>query len=78
MHARVEINHCDGRECISIMLDREEEVNEFMLRLIERSFIVNYEPRYSGSCYEGSVWCGDGHYLTITTKKNEEKENEKL
>ena len=46
-----------------------EQVNEFMLMLIEKSFIVNCEPRYVGAFYEGSVWCGDEHYLRITTKR---------
>ena len=50
-----------------------EQVNEFMLMLIEKSFIVNCEPRYLGAFYEGSVWCGDEHYLRITTKRVEEK-----
>ena len=61
------INVCTG--CISIILDNEEQVNEFMLMLIEKSFIVNCEPRYVGAFYEGSVWCGDEHYLRITTKR---------
>ena len=64
---------CDEKECISIILDNEEQVNEFMLMLIEKSFIVNCEPRYVGAFYEGSVWCGDEHYLRITTKRVEEK-----
>ena len=51
------------------ILDNEEQVNEFMLMLIEKSFIVNCEPRYVGAFYEGSVWCGDEHYLRITTKR---------
>lgn len=49
-----------------------------MLMLIEKSFIVNFEPRYSGAVYEGSVWCGDDHYLRITTKSVEEKKDEEL
>lgn len=40
-----------------------------MLMLIEKSFIVNCEPRYVGTFYEGNVWCGDEHYLRITTKR---------
>lgn len=44
-----------------------------MLKLIEKTFIVNYEPRYFGASYEGSVWCGDDHYLRITTRRVEEK-----
>ena len=46
--------------------------------LIEKSFIVNHEPRYAGLCYEGSVWCGDEHYIRIMTKENEEKSDEEL
>ena len=65
----VEFGLCDEKECISIILDNEEQVNEFMLMLIEKSFIVNCEPRYLGAFYEGSVWCGDEHYLRITTKR---------
>ena len=68
-----EFGLCDEKECISIILDNEEQVNEFMLMLIEKSFIVNCEPRYLGAFYEGSVWCGDEHYLRITTKRVEEK-----
>ena len=60
MYAQVEFGLCDEKECISIILDNEEQVNEFMLMLIEKSF-------------EGSVWCGDEHYLRITTKRVEEK-----
>lgn len=67
--AQVEFGLCDEKECISIILDNEEQVNEFMLMLIEKSFIVNCEPRYVGAFYEGSVWCGDEHYLRITTKR---------
>ena len=69
MFAQVEFGLCDEKECISIILDNEEQVNEFMLMLIEKSFIVNCEPRYVGAFYEGSVWCGDEHYLRITTKR---------
>ena len=69
MYAQVEFGLCDEKECISIILDNEEQVNEFMLMLIEKSFIVNCEPRYLGAFYEGSVWCGDEHYLRITTKR---------
>ncbi len=76
MYAQVEFDLYDKKECISIILDNEEQVNEFMLMLIEKSFIVNYEPRYSGAFYEGSVWCGDEHYLKITTKRVEEKDEE--
>ena len=65
----VEFGLCDEKECISIILDNEEQVNEFMLMLIEKSFIVNCEPRYVGAFYEGNVWCGDEHYLRITTKR---------
>ena len=64
MFAQVEFGLCDEKECISIILDNEEQVNEFMLMLIEKSFIVNCEPRYLGAFYEGSVWCGDEHYLS--------------
>lgn len=41
-----------------IILDNEEQVNEFMLMLYEKSFIVNCEPRYVGAFYEGKclVW----------------------
>lgn len=46
MFAQVEFGLCDEKECISIILDNEEQVNEFMLMLIEKSFIVNCEPRY--------------------------------
>ena len=46
MYAQVEFGLYDEKECISIILDNEEQVNEFMLMLIEKSFIVNYEPRY--------------------------------
>ena len=46
MYAQVEFDLYDKKECISIILDNEEQVNEFMLMLIEKSFIVNYEPRY--------------------------------
>ena len=73
MYAQVEFGLCDEKECITIILDNEEQVNEFMLMLIEKSFIVNCEPRYLGAFYEGSVWCGDEHYLRITTKRVEEK-----
>lgn len=56
--AQVEFGLCDEKECISIILDNEEQVNEFMLMLIEKSFIVNCEPRYVGAFYEGMclVW----------------------
>ena len=64
MFAQVEFGLCDEKECISIILDNEEQVIEFMLMLI-----VNCEPRYLGAFYEGSVWCGDEHYLRITTKR---------
>lgn len=40
MFAQVEFGLCDEKECISIILDNEEQVNEFMLMLIEKSFIV--------------------------------------
>ena len=60
MYAQVEFGLCDEKECISIILDNEEQVNEFMLMLIEKSFIVN-------------CWRGDEHYLRITTKRVEEK-----
>ena len=73
MFAQVEFGLCDEKECISIILDNEEQVNEFMLMLIEKSFIVNCEPRYLGAFYEGSVWCGDEHYLRITTKRRSEE-----
>lgn len=69
MYAQVGFGLCDEKECISIILDNEEQVNEFMLMLIEKSFIVNCEPRYVGAFYEGNVWCGDEHYLRITTKR---------
>ena len=69
MFAQVEFGLCDEKECISIILDNEEQVNEFMLMLIEKSFIVNCERRYLGTFYEGRVWCGDEHYLRITTKR---------
>lgn len=44
MYAQVEFGLCDEKECISIILDNEEQVNEFMLMLIEKSFIysMNY------------------------------------
>lgn len=35
MFAQVEFGLCDEKECISIILDNEEQVNEFMLMLIE-------------------------------------------
>ena len=54
MFAQVEFGLCDEKECISIILDNEEQVNEFMLMLIEKSFIVNCEPRYVGTFYEGN------------------------
>lgn len=41
MYAQVEFGLCDEKECISIILDNEEQVNEFMLMFIEKSFIVN-------------------------------------
>ena len=37
MFAQVEFGLCDEKECISIILDNEEQVNEFMLMLIEKS-----------------------------------------
>lgn len=72
MNAQVEFCQYNNKECISIILDNEEQVNDFMLKLIEKTFIVNYEPRYFGASYEGSVWCGDDHYLRITTRRVEE------
>lgn len=78
MYAQVEFGLYDKKQCISIILDNEEEVNECMQILIEKSFIVNQEPRYAGLCYEGSVWCGDEHYIRIMTKENEEKSDEEL
>ena len=33
MFAQVEFGLCDEKECISIILDNEEQVNEFMLIL---------------------------------------------
>lgn len=35
------------------------------------SFLVS--AGYLPDTYEGSVWCGDEHYLRITTKRVEEK-----
>ena len=55
MYAQVEFGLYDKKQCISIILDNEEEVNECMQILIEKSFIVNHEPRYAGLCYEGSI-----------------------
>ena len=43
MYAQVEFGLCDEKECISIILDNEEQVNEFMLMLIEKSFIVIWD-----------------------------------
>ena len=53
MFAQVEFGLCDEKECISIILDNEEQVNEFMLMLIEKSFIVNR-----------SLQCHNGHLRT--------------
>ena len=69
MH-RLNLVYVMKKNVFPIILDNEEQVNEFMLMLIEKSFIVNCEPRYLGAFYEGSVWCGDEHYLRITTKES--------